>query len=66
MVRFINILRYVKQLLCPKRYQLKVYHLDSLRLVELERELNGLQLEQRQMQQQLGQSERELAELQAR
>nr|XP_027212731.1 uncharacterized protein LOC113805867 [Penaeus vannamei] len=38
----------------------------KLKLVELERELNGLQLDQRQLQQQLGQSERELAELQAR
>lgn len=36
------------------------------RLSELERELTTAQLEQRQFQQQLGQCERELSELQAR
>lgn len=40
--------------------------LSSVRLSELERELSTIQLEQRQLQQQLGQNERELSELQAR
>ncbi|XP_068222058.1 dynein axonemal heavy chain 6-like [Palaemon carinicauda] len=38
----------------------------KIKLVDSERDLNTLQLEQRQLQQQLGQCERELSELQAR